>query len=173
MLSPSYAGAIADGFLTPPHICPNSSARYSPAVTMALCVHPNIPSNLTPKQVFESNTGILHALLSGNMNLTLKYWITTRSILLTFTQYLQEAGYDVLSFTPFSSEAAWTRLYPEQAISNTISVQLNDTTPKTFPSLASSMSTSPTPATPQTHSSLSNQTMDPTMVLIALMHQSL
>ena len=69
-----------------------------------------------------------------------------------FTQYCQEAGYDILYFTLFSSEAAWARLYPEQAISNTISVRLNETNPPTYLSLASSMSTSLTPATPPTHS---------------------
>ena len=74
---------------------------------------------------------------------------------------------------PFSTEVAWTRLNPEHPISNTISVRLNKTTPPTFPLLDSSMSTSPTPATPPTHSSPSNQTVDPTTSLITLMHQSL
>ena len=43
----------------------------------------------------------------------------------------------------------------------------------TFPSLSSSMSTSPAPTTPPTHNSPSNQIVDPTTALIALMHQSL
>ena len=42
-----------------------------------------------------------------------------------------------------------------------------------FPSLASSMSTSPAPTTPPTQNSLSNQEVDPTTALIDLMHQSL
>ena len=67
----------------------------------------------------------------------------------------------------------WTRLYPKKPVSNTISVRLNETTPPTFLSLALSMSTSPTPATPPTQSYPSNQTVDPTTTLIALMHQSL
>ena len=73
----------------------------------------------------------------------------------------------------FSSEAAWTRLYPEQAILNTISVRLHETNPPTFTSIASSVSTSPAPTTPPTHNSPSNQTVNPTTALIALMHQSL
>ena len=89
---------------------------------MALRAHPTILSDLTPEQSFESDTGILYALSLGNPTITLQYWITTRSILPKFTQDRQEAGYDALYFNPFSSEAAWTRLYPEQAISNTISV---------------------------------------------------
>ena len=140
---------------------------------MALYTHPTIPSNLTPKQAFKSNTGILRVSLLGDPNITIQYWIATNSILQTFTQDLQEAGYNVLYFTLFSSEAAWTRLYPERAISNTISVQLQETNPPTFLSLDSSMSTSLAPTTPPTHNSPSNQTVEPTMALIALMHQSL
>ena len=135
--------------------------------------HSTIPRDLTPEQPFESDTGILHASSLSYPTLTLQYWITTRSILPAFTQDFQDSGYDILYFTPFSLEAVWTRLYPEQAISNTISVRLNETTPPTFPSLASSMSTSPTTRTPPTHSSPSNQTVEPTTALIALMHQSL
>ena len=56
---------------------------------------------------------------------------------------------------------------------NTIYVQLNKKNPTTFLSLASSISTSLTSETPPTHSSLSNQTVDPTTALIALMHQPL
>ena len=145
----------------------------APAVTMTLHAHPTIPSELTPKQAFESDTGILHASSSGNPTLTVQYWITTRSILPTFTKDCHETGYDFLSFTPFSSEAAWTRLHPEQAISNTISVRLRETNPPTFPSQASLMSTSPAPITPPAHSYLSNHTVDPTTELIALMQQSL
>ena len=104
---------------------------------MALRTHPTIPSDLTTEQVFEYDTGILHALSSGHPTLTIQYCITTRSTLPTFTKYHQEAGYDVLYFTPFSSEAAWTRLYPEQDISNTIYVRLHETNPPTFLSLAS------------------------------------
>ena len=123
----------ADAYF-PQFLCSATSAAM-----MALRTHPMILSNLTPEQVFESDTGILHALLSGNLTLTIQYWITTRSILLTFTQDLQESVYDVLSFTLFSSEAAWKHLRLEQAISNTISVQLGNTNPPIFPSLASSI----------------------------------
>ena len=157
----------------PPHICPDSSAQDAPSGMMALRTHRTIPSDLTPEQAFESDTGILYASSPGDPTLTLQYWITKKSILLTFTQFLKEVGYYVLYFTMFSSEATWTRLYPEQAISNTISVRLNKTNPPTFLSLASSMSTSPTPKTTLTHNYLSNQTVDPTTSLIALMHQSL
>ena len=108
--------------LTQPHLCPNSYARYAPADTMALSAPPTIPSNLTPEQAFEYDTTILHASSLEAPNLTLQYWITTRSILPTFTQDHQEADYDVLYFKSFSTEAAWTRLYPNQPISNTISV---------------------------------------------------
>ena len=103
-LSPWYAGARAKGFLMPSHIWPDSSTLDAPSVTMALRAHPTIPSNLTPK----SNTGILRPLSLGNLTLTLKYWITKSSTLLTFTQDHQEAGCNVLYFTMFSSEAAWT-----------------------------------------------------------------
>ena len=79
------------------------------------------------------------------------------------------------NFTAFYLEAAWTRLYlePGQAISNKISVQLHETNPPTFPPLASSMSKSTALTKPQTHTSLSNKTVDFTTTLIALMHQSL
>ena len=140
---------------------------------MVLRAHPTIPNDLTPDQSFESDTDILHASLSGDPTLTVRYWITARSILPKFTQYCQGDGYDVLSFTPFSSEAAWTCLNPKQAISNTISVRLIKKNPQTFSSLAALMSTSPVPKTAPEHSSPSNQTVDPTTALIALMHQSL
>ena len=157
----------------PLHLCPNSSDPDAPAGTMALHAHPTIRNKITSEQAFKSNIGILHASSSGDPNLTLQYFITTSSILPVFTQYFQEACYDVLYFTPFYSEAVWTRLYPEQAISNTISGWLNKTTPPTFPSLASSISTSPTPTTLPTHNFLSNQKVEPTTALIALMHHSL
>ena len=62
---------------------------------MALRTHPMIPSELTPEQAFESNTGILHASSLGDPTLSVCYWITTRSILLTFTRNCLKAGYDV------------------------------------------------------------------------------
>ena len=137
-------------------------------VIMALHAHPTIPSNLTPEQVFKSDTGILHAFSSGEPTPTVQYWITTRSILPTLTRDPLKYGYDVISFTLFSSEAALTRLHPKQAILNTISVRLNETNPQTFPSQASSMSTSPVTTTPPAYVSQSNQTVDPTTALIAL-----
>ena len=135
---------------------------------MAMRDHPTIPRDLTSDQAFKSNTGILHVLLSGDPTLTIQYWITTRSILTTSTQDRQEVGYDVLSFTVFSSEAAWTCLYPKQAISNSISVRLQETNPPTFLSLSTSMSASLAPMTPPTHNSQSNQAVDPTTALIVL-----
>ena len=140
---------------------------------MVLHAHPTISSNLVQEQVFESNTGILHSSPSETLSLTLQYCITTRSILPTFTQYFQEAGYDILYFKPFSSEASWTRLYPNHSIANTFSVQRTDTDPPTFPSLALYMSTSPTPVTPPIHNSPSNPTANPTTALISLMQQTL
>ena len=148
-----------DSFLTPPHIFPNSSAQDAPSGMMAMRAHSAIPSDLTQEQALESNTVILHATLLDT-NPTLQYLITTHSILLTFTQDRRDAGFIKIYFTPLSSEAACTRLNPEQPISNTISVQINETTHPNFPSLASSMSKSPTPAIPPTHSSPSNQTVD-------------
>ena len=139
---------------------------------MALRARPTIPSDLTQEQAFNSDTGIPHA-TSLDTHLTIHYWITTRSILLNITQDRREASYDTIYFTPFSSEVAWKRLYQENTILNKISVQINDTTTPTFPSLASSMPKSLTPATPPTHSSLSNQTVDTTTALIALMQHSL
>ena len=126
-----------------------------------------------PKQALESYTGILHASSLGDLTLTVRYWITTLSILMTFSHDCLEAGYNVISYTPFSLEAAWTRLQPDQAISNTIYVQINETNPQTIPSQASYMSTSLAPTTPPAHVSLSNNTVKPTLSLIALMHQSL
>ena len=79
----------------------------------------------------------------------------------------------MISFTPFFSEAAWTRLHPTQAISNTISVRINETNTQTIPSQASSLSTSPAPTTPPAYDYPSNQTVDPTLALISLMQQSL
>ena len=140
---------------------------------MAMRAHPTIPSDLMPKQVFESDTGILHASSSGDLNLTVRYWITPRSILPKFTWESLEAGYDVISFTPLSSEVAWPHLPPYQAISNTISVRINKTNPQTIPSQASLMSTYLAPTTPPAHGSLSNQTVEPTLALIALMQQSI
>ena len=137
---------------------------------MDLRAYPTIPSDLTQEQAFESDTSILHTTLLGT-HLKLNYWITTWSILLTFTQDIREAGYNTIYFTPFSSELAWARLYPENPISNTIYVRLNKTTPPTFTSLASLMSTSLTLAKPPTHISPSNQTVEPTTELISLMYQ--
>ena len=140
---------------------------------MMLCAHPTTPSNLTPKHAFEFDTGILCASSLSDRTLTIQYWITTRFILPTFTQDFQEAGYDVLYFTPFSSESVWTHLYPKQAILNIIYVRLNEMNPPSFPSLASLMSTSLATTTPPTHNYPSNETVDPATTLIALMHQSL
>ena len=77
---------------------------------MVLRAHSTILSDLTNKQYFELDTGILNALSLGDPTLTIQYWITTRSILPTSTQYRQEDGYNVLYFTLSSSEVAWTRL---------------------------------------------------------------
>ena len=88
---------------------------------MALRTHPTTPIDLTQEQSFESETGILHA-TPLDTYLTLHYWITTSSILPNFKQYIIEASCDTIYFTRFSSEAVWTRLYPENPISNRISV---------------------------------------------------
>ena len=140
---------------------------------MVMRAHLTIPSDLTPEQAFDSNTGILHVSSSGDPTLTVCYWIRTRTILPTSTRDRLEVGYGVIPYTPFSLEAAWTRLHPHQAISNNISIQINKTNPQTIPSQASSMSTSSAPTTPPAHVSLSNNTVKPTLSLIALMHQSL
>ena len=140
---------------------------------MALCAHPTITSNLTPEQAFDSNTGIVHALLLGDQTLTVWYGIIKVSILLTFTRDRHKAGYDVLSFTLFYSEAAWTCLHTEQAVLNTISVRLREKNTQALLSQASLISTSPAPTTSPAHSSPWNKTVDPTTALIALMQQSL
>ena len=140
---------------------------------MSLRSHPTIPSKLTPEQAFESDTGILHASLLDAPTLTLKYWITTKSILPTFTQDLQEASYGVLYFTKFSTELAWMRLYLDQPVTNTISVQHTKTAPPILPSIASLTSTSPTPETTPSHNPLSNPNAKPTTALIALMQQNI
>ena len=98
---------------------------------MVLRVHLTIPSNVTPEQAFESNTGILHALLLVELTLSVCYWITTGLILPTFALNCLKAGYYILSYTPFSSEAVWTRVHINQEITNTISVQIIDTNPQT------------------------------------------
>ena len=140
---------------------------------MALRAHPTILGGLTHKQAFKSNTSILHASPSDVLTLTLQYWITTSSILPTLTQDSQEASYDVFYFTPFSTKAAWTRLYTNQPASNTISTRLTEMSPPTFPSLDLSMSTSPTPTTPPSHNSPSKAPVDPTTAFIPMMHQTL
>ena len=139
---------------------------------MALRAHPTIPSNLTPEQAFDSNTGVLNSLSSGNPTISVCYWITTLLILPTFAINRLEAGYDILHYTPFSSEAEWTRIHPDQVITKTIYVQTNETTPHTVTSQASSMSTSLAPKIPTAHGSPPN-IVDPTVQIIALMQQSL
>ena len=84
--------------------------------------HSTIPSNLTQEQSLDSDTGILHASSSDTQTLTVHYWITNQYILPTFTQDIREAVYNTIYFTPFSSEAVWICLYPENPISNTIYV---------------------------------------------------
>ena len=120
---------------------------------MALQAHPAIPRDLTPEQAFESDTGILHVSSSDDPTITLQSWITTSSILPTFTQDFQEAGYNILYFYQFSTEVAWTRLYSDQPATNTISVRLTATDPLPIPSHSSLMSTLPTPETPPSHNS--------------------
>ena len=139
---------------------------------MALRAHPTIPSDLTPEQAFDSNTGFLRASSSGNPTLSVRYWITTRLILQIFSRNRLEDGYDILYYTPFSSEAAWTHVHPDQAITNTISVQTNKTNTQTVTSQASLMSTSLAPITSTAHGSPPN-IVDPTVQLIALMQQLL
>ena len=159
--------------MSPPHLCSNSSTRDAPAGTMEMHAHPTVPRNLTQEKVFESGTGILHVFSSDTPTLALHYWITTRSILPMFMQNFQEAGYDIIYFTPFLSEAARKFPYPENPISNTISVRRTKTTPPNFPSLAYSISTSPTLVTPPSHNPLSNPNVNPATDLVTLMQQSL
>ena len=70
----------------PPYLITNSSDLEAPTGIMDLRAHPTIPIDLTPEQLFESDTGILDALSSDVLTLSLQYWITTRSILPMFTQ---------------------------------------------------------------------------------------
>ena len=85
----------------------------------------------------------------------------------------REVGYNVLYFTPYSTEAAWIRLYPDEHVTNTISARLTATDPLPIPSRSSLMSTSPTSETPPSHNSLSKYPVDSTTVFIAMMHQTL
>ena len=140
---------------------------------MALQACPAIPIDLTPKQVFESGTVILHFLSLDAPTITFQYWITTRSIIPMFVQNCQEAGYNVLYFTPFSTKAAWTRLYPNQPVTNTIFNRLAAADPLPLPCRSFLMSTSPTPETPPSHNSLSNAPVKPTTALIAMIQQTL
>ena len=140
---------------------------------MVLQFHPTILSDLTPEQAFESNNGIIHVFSSDVPNITTQFWITTSSILSTFTQDWQGAGYNVLYFTPFSTKGVWTRLYPDQPITNMIFARLTATDPLPIPLSSSPMSTSPTPETSPSHNSPSNAPVNPTAALIALMHQTL
>ena len=121
--------------MTMPHLCPGSSALNITAGMMALQVHPTIPSNFTPKQVFDSDTSILHALSSYSLTITFQYCIITISILPTITQDRQEAGYNILYFTHFLAKATWTRLYLDQSVTNKISTRLPDTNPLPIPYL--------------------------------------
>ena len=157
----------------PPHIFLDSFAHDALSGTMALHAHPTTLIDLTQEQAFDSDTGILHTPSLDTHTTTLHYWITTRSILAKFTQDRWEAIYNIIYFNPFSSKMAWTHFNPENPISNTIYVRRTKTTHPNFPSLASSMSTSPTPAAPPKHSSLSNPMIEPTTALIALIQQFL
>ena len=71
---------------------------------MLLQVHPTVQRDLPDAQATASNTGILHVSSSAVLTITHKYSITTRAILLAFTQDCQELGYDVIYFTLFSSK---------------------------------------------------------------------
>ena len=84
---PEYTGARSDGSSTPLHLCPDYSDKDMTNVTMAILVQPTITSKLTPKQAFESDNVILHALLSDILTTTLQYWIITSYIITTLTQY--------------------------------------------------------------------------------------
>ena len=64
----------------PQFLCPTA-----PDGTMTLRAHPTNPSDLTPKQAFEFDTGILHTLSSSDLTLPVCYWAMTQSILPTFT----------------------------------------------------------------------------------------
>ena len=110
---------------------------------------------------------------SGKPTLTIYYWITAQSTIPTFARDRLRAGYNVLSYTPFSPEAAWTRLHPDQIFSNTISVHINKTNPQKTPSQTLSMSKSSAPTKPPAHGSPSNNTVDPTLALIALIQKLL
>ena len=55
--------SISDGSLTLPHICLDYYALDSNARTMVLQVHLTILSDLTPEQEFESDNGIIPAVL--------------------------------------------------------------------------------------------------------------
>ena len=138
-----------DGSSTPLLLKLNFSALNTTANTVALQFHPTILRDLTPNQEFEPDTGILHASLSDAPTITFQYWITISSILPTFTQDRQEASYKVIYFTPFSTKAVWTRLYPDQPIPNTISARLTDMDTLLITYLSSSMSTDKTYNTPQ------------------------
>ena len=59
---PEYSGAILYGLLTPLHFWPYYSSLDVTSRKMALWFNPKIAINLTPKQAFDSDTGILHAL---------------------------------------------------------------------------------------------------------------
>ena len=91
----------------PRFLCPTATS-----VTVALRAHPTVPRNLTPEQAFKSDTGVLHDLSSGDPTLSVRYWITNISILQTFARNRLEAGYDIIYYTPFSSEAARTHVHP-------------------------------------------------------------
>ena len=142
------------------------------AITMVLQLHLTITSDLMPLQDSRSYTGILHVLLLDVLTITLHYWITIRSIISTFTQYWQETGYNVIYFTLFSTKAVWIRLHSNLPKTNKIYVRLTKTDPSTITSL-SLMSALPSPPMPPTHNPPSNAPSDPTMSLIAFMHQTL
>ena len=156
----------------PPILCPDSSAIYATTRKIVLQAHPKIASNLTPEQVSKSNTGILHASLSDAPTITFHYWIKTRSTILALSIDLQEAGYYIIYFNPFSTKATCIRLHPDQTITNMISARLTETSPSTIPSL-SLMSTLPSPLTSPTNTLRLNSPANPTTALLALMHQML
>ena len=82
-------------------------------------------------------------------------------------------GYNVLYYTPFSTKAAWTRLYPDQPVTNTISARLTNTDTLPIPYLFSLKSTSPKPSTLPSHNSPSKVSVNSMEAFIALMHQTI
>ena len=74
------------------------------STTHNIPTHPNLSSNISFRQ--STNQGVLHVLLSTDLTTEVHYWITTTAAIATFRANQESHGFDLLTFTPFTSKQA-------------------------------------------------------------------